>query len=651
MSPPAGSALIALLGETTLEELTTIRVPADLPPGLRVLVLEGERAVDGLLLRNLRERYPRATFVALLNDADPVTVDRALTAGADVIAFGVRHLRHVVAVERLEITRRNTQSLESETHSALVNLIDEFNTRPQLAEVLRTAVLRMSTLFGIDRVTVVLLKAGDDVAFVVAEHEQSLVDNIVIRLRDYPELQAICKSHEPLVIPDVLGDSLLLGVRTKIEHAERPPRAAVLFPLLHRGAVVGAMFLRGKVPVAAIDSRLMRTGRLIASLTSVAVGSALEHDTLRSEQRRLLRKKAETDEKLAGLQQFSEFFSKAHDGIVVTDEAAMIRYTNAAASQILGRDPQDLRSASFIDLLAPTSHRLARRVLAGDNVGDGYIDLVVETKSSGTRVISAAIRPLDEPAGHIVSFRDVTELREIETELRQTKDFLENLIQSSVDAIVAADVDGRIILFNRAAEQILGFSAQEVVGTANISSFFLPGETADVMRRLRSEAFGGPGRLETTRKDVVAKTGEIVPVSLTASIIYEAGHEVAIVGVFTDLRERLKMEEKLSQVQRKLQSTERQAVAMELAGAAAHELNQPLTSILGYAEILRRRLPADDANRKPVDTICRETERMAAIVKKIGQITAYQTKPYVGSSQILDLGVANGEPPKDKPGG
>jgi signal transduction histidine kinase len=84
--------------------------------------------------------------------------------------------------------------------------------------------------------------------------------------------------------------------------------------------------------------------------------------------------------------------------------------------------------------------------------------------------------------------------------------------------------------------------------------------------------------------------------------------------------------------------SERQAVAVELAGTAAHELNQPLTSILGYAELLKRRL--DDGHpidRKPIEVICREAERMAAIVRKIGQITAYETQPYVGGSQILAL--------------
>lgn len=527
-----------------------------------------------------------------------------------------------------------------EMHQRLTDLIAEITETPELGDVLRIAVLRMSELFNIDRVSVVIFNPGDELGFVVIEHEKSLLENLIIRLDDYPELQRVISSRAPLVIPDLLGDSLLSGVRTKIRRSRRAPRAAVLFPLTRKRQVVGALFLRSSAPIGEVDERLLDMGRLIASVTSVAIGSALEHNTLVSEQRALLRQQAESDQKLAGLQQFMDFFDQAQDGIVVTDGAGSIRYVNAAAGEILGKEPDELPGRKFTDLLSPRSHQLAERAFCGDDVGDGfgYVDLLVPVTGDAEVVVSAAIRSLERPHGILITFRDVTELREIESELRQTKEFLENLIQSSVDAVVAADIDGRIILLNRAAESLLGYQAREVVGRMQIDDLYPAGEASDVMRRLRSEAYGGRGRLERIRKDLVAKNGEPVPVNLTASIIYEDEREIATVGVFTDLRERLKMEEKLTKVQRQLQLSERQAVVVELAGAAAHELNQPLTSILGYAEMLRRRVPEHDPNRKPIDVICSETERMASIVRKVGQITSYETKPYVGGSTILDLG-------------
>jgi signal transduction histidine kinase len=87
--------------------------------------------------------------------------------------------------------------------------------------------------------------------------------------------------------------------------------------------------------------------------------------------------------------------------------------------------------------------------------------------------------------------------------------------------------------------------------------------------------------------------------------------------------------------------TEKAAVVAQLAGAAAHELNQPLTSVLGYAEMLRRRIPETDPARRSVDIIFREGERMADIVRKIGRITRYETKNYVGNTMIVDLDKAS----------
>ena len=87
-----------------------------------------------------------------------------------------------------------------------------------------------------------------------------------------------------------------------------------------------------------------------------------------------------------------------------------------------------------------------------------------------------------------------------------------------------------------------------------------------------------------------------------------------------------------------LSKTEKARVAAELAGMAAHELNQPLTSVLGYAEMLKNRVPeADDRLRRPVDTIFRQAERMAEIVRKIGRITKYETRRYGLNVDMIDL--------------
>jgi signal transduction histidine kinase len=154
---------------------------------------------------------------------------------------------------------------------------------------------------------------------------------------------------------------------------------------------------------------------------------------------------------------------------------------------------------------------------------------------------------------------------------------------------------------------------------------------------LRSTSYGGVGRLEQMRREVIVATGEHVPISMSASVVYEGEREVATVGILTDLRERIRMEQRLLDAQQKLQMSEKQALVAELAGAAAHELNQPLTSIIGYTQLIQRQSPPDAPHLRAAGVILSEAERMAGIVKKIGRITKYETTDYVGTARMLDL--------------
>src|SRR5690606_15105128 len=123
---------------------------------------------------------------------------------------------------------------------------------------------------------------------------------------------------------------------------------------------------------------------------------------------------------------------------------------------------------------------------------------------------------------------------------------------------------------------------------------------------------------------------------------YENGVPAASFGIFTDLREKRALEERLAEAQHKLAMSEKPALIAEVAGTDAHELNQPLTRIMAYAERLQRKLPKGAPEHRAADVMVQEAERMAEIVRQIGTITRYETKSYVGDQQILDLDKSSG---------
>jgi signal transduction histidine kinase len=163
------------------------------------------------------------------------------------------------------------------------------------------------------------------------------------------------------------------------------------------------------------------------------------------------------------------------------------------------------------------------------------------------------------------------------------------------------------------------------------------------MRKIRDPGLSGEGRLEDYRVEMLGANRQPIPVSISASLVLDNGKTIGSLGIFTDIREKLRIAAELERAQEELRAREKHALVAELAGAAAHELNQPLTSVIGYSELLARHLEHQPELFRAVRIISSEAQRMAELVRKIGSITKYETKSYVGQAKILDLERASDE--------
>ncbi len=222
----------------------------------------------------------------------------------------------------------------------------------------------------------------------------------------------------------------------------------------------------------------------------------------------------------------------------------------------------------------------------------------------------------------------------------ETLEFLSRVIEASPNAIVAARRSGEIVLFNPSAVKVLGWSQEQALGM-HVGKLYPPGGAERIMRLIRGDDHGGPGRIASLREVVVSTTGELIPVEISAALVHQGEEEIATVGIFTDLREQVAIEERLQEAVENLEQSQRQAVVVEVAGAAAHQLNQPLTSLLGYAEFLRRQVDEEDEMYRVAGKIYDDAKRISEIVRKIGRITKYRTRDYAGGRQIVDLDEAS----------
>jgi len=224
------------------------------------------------------------------------------------------------------------------------------------------------------------------------------------------------------------------------------------------------------------------------------------------------------------------------------------------------------------------------------------------------------------------SVRDASRVITLEKRSIRMRQFLDKVIQSSQNAIVASDMNGHILLMNQAAENLFGFSMEETIRSKNAASFYPPGKAKEVMKHLKSEDFGGKGKLFASRVDVINAQGETVPVEMTGAIIYDGEEEVATTGIFYDLREKIAGEKKLKDALIQINRSEKMASLGQLSAGVAHEINNPLTGILLYANLALERLDKADPLRKYLKSVINDTERCKDIVK---DLLAYsrQTSP------------------------
>ena len=231
------------------------------------------------------------------------------------------------------------------------------------------------------------------------------------------------------------------------------------------------------------------------------------------------------------------------------------------------------------------------------------------------------VAPIYNERGEIVQIveasRDVTARIKLEREVEKSNTFFQNVIQSTVDGIVVVDTKGNVLIFNEGMERLTGYSAREIMESGHLSSFYNIDVARENMKKMRSDQHGPVGKLNPTSMSITTKDGEEIPVTLSASIIKIDGKEIGSVGVFTDMREILKMKKDLEDAHFQLVQSEKIASVGKMAAGVAHEINNPLSGIMIYAEMLKENLKDNNQHIKDIQEIIDQTLRCKKIVSEL----------------------------------
>ena len=216
---------------------------------------------------------------------------------------------------------------------------------------------------------------------------------------------------------------------------------------------------------------------------------------------------------------------------------------------------------------------------------------------------------------------------------RFPSEYFERLVESSPDIVVAVDRSGTIIFYNDGAERILGHSASEMLGQSVLRLY--PGleEAHRVMVAMRSDEYGGPGKVSNFETTFMNRWGERIPVAIAGSILWDDnGIEIGSIGFAKDLRD--------------IRLRDRLATLGEVAVGLCHEINSPLEVILNEVELLDKfvRDHASDeqavVGEERLEAVRREVSKIQEIVNRLVDISkegSYGTREYMAGQQMTDL--------------
>jgi sigma-B regulation protein RsbU (phosphoserine phosphatase) len=195
--------------------------------------------------------------------------------------------------------------------------------------------------------------------------------------------------------------------------------------------------------------------------------------------------------------------------------------------------------------------------------------------------------------------------------------FQDLLIHTCMDGIVAHDMMGVIRTFNETAAKILGYEPEEVFGKMNIRELYAPGQLQEIEAKIHDTAYGGAGILENYEAWMRHKNGTLVPIWLSARVLYENDREIGHIGHFKDLRERKRLEEELLR-------SERLAVLGKMAAHISHEIKNPLMLIGGFARQVLKDVAQDpQKNLEKLQIIVDEVKRLEDFLVEVGSYAKF----------------------------
>jgi PAS domain S-box-containing protein len=310
---------------------------------------------------------------------------------------------------------------------------------------------------------------------------------------------------------------------------------------------------------------------------------------------------------------FKDLFETLQEGVYLANADGKLEDINPALVRMLGyENGQALLGRPLSEFfLQPEEWETERRQLAQSDVMHGHETMLRRRDGSALAALHASTL-IRDTAGRIRrrqgTLVDISDRQQIETRLQREQEFARRLVESFPDLVIALDHEGRYTFVSPRSRELLGFSPEELIGSS-FSEHIEPHSQREVQAFLDAIISGqcanGSTEFLVRRNDSEARLFRA-----TASPLMDfSGRIAGVIAAARDITDSKRMEQQLIQ-------NERLAAMGQMIAGVAHELNNPLTAVLGVTELLRDST-ADDAARRQLEIAHRQARRAAQIVQSL----------------------------------
>lgn len=225
--------------------------------------------------------------------------------------------------------------------------------------------------------------------------------------------------------------------------------------------------------------------------------------------------------------------------------------------------------------------------------------------------------------------QDLIELKRAEDALKKERDYFKNVLDNSADAIGIVDAKGRFIRWNKRAEELFGYSFDELRGK---SAFDLYADQIKMQAML--ETLRDKGYVRDAEVTIRTKSGHILPLGMSISLLREGGRTIGSVCVARDLTQIKKTQAALQKSKEAAESANR--AKSEFLANMSHEIRTPMNAILGFSEVLLHKVH-DAQSRRYLQTIVSSGQTLLTLIDDILDLSKIEAGKMAIRPEPLDL--------------